>query len=207
MLIKKLLINDFPRKIKISNKRRRKYYDKSSKKNIPKKYLNTSKYVYKKFGDREFLIEVSTGEKVIANPRTADQPRYKTVSGQEIYSGNLHHHTRNKIMQELKQFFLRQFEINELTPFDENMFPLIITGELFSPYYEQKNNDWDVDNFQFPYVKAFHDALVAGRYIPEDHRGLISCPLHFKYTPSNDYKMRIKFEKDRRKIWNNHFGK
>jgi hypothetical protein len=206
-----LSIDHFPRKMQISASRRAKFYElgKGKAKKLAKKWQDESKYQWQPFtvqrlgvkSQRFFLVDIATGEKVIANPKAMGTPNIMTIGGQAIANGSIHPNVRNKMFQELKDFFLKEFKKNKLQKFTTDQFPLMIEGQLFMPYYEKMGAEWDVDNMQLPYLKPFHDALVLGGYIPEDHRAYICKPLGFEYIPSDKYHMKINFKTNKNPIW------
>ena len=105
----KIELPEYILRVKISEKRRTKYYTTKSK--IPKKY---SKYKF----DRKGILVDPLGNKIISNPRAQGTPSWTKISGQAFYSGFGHSSLRAKIVKEMKIYFIkkkRSFQLREHT--------------------------------------------------------------------------------------------
>jgi len=140
-------VYNFIDRIKLSEKRRAKYYTKKDK--IPKKYQNDNF----EFNKKDRLENVETGEAVIKNPIAAGTPRFRKITGQYFWSG-ANPFIRRKIKNEMSDFFyefLKDFKKAE----DED-YPIGVRIDL----YDEEDGQ-DLDNFIFLYRKVIHDVLTA----------------------------------------------
>jgi len=187
-LLKTIEIPLFIQHIKLSNKRRAKYYLKNSKVKIPKKY---AKFKFSKATRR--LIHPN-GEPVIANSRSVGTPRFKKINGQEIYSG-MPHHMRSKLVKQIKSSF--QTVLSKHAPILE--FPIQVEMEVHTII---GRGDWDLDNMWI-YNKCFQDALSDAGIIPDDNIQYITKPASPELVPvanEEDRKFVFKLYKDDREI-------
>jgi len=145
----KIEIPNYMRKIKLSEARRKRYYHKESQIKS-KKYKDREKYKFVK----DVLVEVATGEPIVANPKAAGTPKYKVINSQALYNQSLHPITRAKMMHALKTEFCDS--LKELDPF---VCPIHVTME-FHDEPKVKGADWDLENRAGIYFKAFHDTLT-----------------------------------------------
>jgi hypothetical protein len=157
----KVEIPNYITHIQLAKARRKKYYTDQSK-TIPKKY-KTDKYEFSKIG---VLTEKSTGLAVLSNPKTAGQPRFKKISGQEIYSGNIHPQIRSKMIREMKEFYAGYFpktvKIREVCK---------IRFDIYNIFGE---GNYDLDNMSWILVKVIQDVLVNLKILPEDNITVIN---------------------------------
>jgi len=182
------------RKVKLSEARQKKYYELGKKHPKAKKYLDKTKYEYqevKGFGKRRFLVDIETGDRVIANPKAAGTPNYVIINGQKIYNGEVGGPIRNKMMKVIKKS-LAPF-IAKLDPVTD--FPIRINMEIHDVIKEDGYSYWDVDNRAWPYIKAFQDTLTGdrGNYpkkIEDDHNMYITQPPAPLFIPVSDPKDR-----------------
>lgn len=192
-------IPQYIKHVKLSNKRRPKYYKLGDK--IPKKY---STYKYKKFktGKQKktelFLIDPE-GNRVVSNPRAAGTPSWKKINGQDIYNQNLHFRVRSKIIKEMKSFFNAHFK-NEvpLSVDDLPVYPQMEVHDVIG------NGDWDSDNHFWVYNKVIQDVAVFNKVIPDDSiRYITRTPeiLYFPVEKEEDRKMVYRlYQEDRPEI-------
>lgn len=179
-----ITIPEFITHVKLSNKRRAKYYTKKSK--IPKKYKEL------KFKNG-FLVDVD-GKKVVSNPRSVGTPKLKKINGQEIYSG-MPHHMRAKIVKTIKDFYKKH--LKNIDPVDS--FPIQIEMELHAPI---EVGNWDLDNLWI-YNKCFQDALTDLGIIPDDNIQYITkpaSPLFFPVENMEDRKLVYRIYSDDREV-------
>lgn len=183
------------RKVKLSESRLTKYYQKGKTPPKAQKYLDRTLYGWKKLKGKEYLCDLTTGERVVANPRAAGTPRYVTINGQKIYNGEISMHIRNKVLGEIKDSFAPF--INNLAVIDKDAFPLVIQMELHDTIREDSSKAlWDVDNRAWPYIKAFQDCLTGNKdkkgkmrnkqVIPDDNVLFITQPPVPKFIPVED---------------------
>lgn len=150
-------IPEFKTKFEISHSRRAKYFKYGDK--IPKKYSNRNGYDFL----NNFLINIDTRQKIVKNTRVAGTPKYWTLNGQSLYSGNMHQMVRNKVTKEVHEY---------LSSFIEESVPIELkTGEylrircILSELKGVAN--WDCSN-RWPWIKWFEDTLVESGKISED---------------------------------------
>lgn len=92
-------ILDFPKEVKVSDKRKAKYWKVGDK--LPKKYAN--------YGNAGGFIVDAQGEKVVKNAKTVGTPRTVQINSQLIYVG-LHHSVRSKIVDTIHTLFHDEFK-------------------------------------------------------------------------------------------------
>lgn len=156
-------IPDYLTHIKLSEARRAKYFTSTDFQNqkIPKKYLKDGI----EFDKKGRALNAKTKELIIKNPKTAGTPKYWKISGQDLWSQNLHHSTRAKMNEQLHNHFakhvIEQIKIEQgtkliaLSP-DERL----QVHFLFRDKLEQSQ---DIDNLAVIYVKTFLDTLTQNR--------------------------------------------
>ena len=194
----------------MSDKRRAKYYELGKKTKLPKKYIG-KKYQWKahKVGtaSKVFLTDVTTGLRVIKNSKSVGTASYKVINGQYIYNQTLVKEARNKVLQEVKSFFVPF--INAMTPIAPEDLPIRIEVELHYPMLADNKKPWDIDNHFYIYQKAFQDVLVGHRdkegnarcqiIIPDDHNLFVSkppSPLHIPVSTFEERQMIFKIYKE-----------
>lgn len=158
-------IPKYLRSVKISNARAKKYYEFTKKHPKAKKYQDKEKYSWKKikgFGDRLFLVDLETNERVVANPKAAGTEGWEVINGQKIYSANCGLFTRNKIIKAIKDQFVEFYPIEE-----RFKVPVVIRCELYDTI-ETKGQLWDLDNRSWPYFKAGQDLMVSLGMLEDD---------------------------------------
>lgn len=201
-LLAEIIIPRFITKALVSKKCRAKYYKMGDK--IPPTYLD--KYIFDKKG---FLVD-KEGNRILANPRTAGEPRYEVLSGNKLLSGYGSHHMRNMLVNAMKDFYrpLVQEYIIKHGPITE--FPVQVTWDV---YTDISSTDWDASNLFF-YYKYFEDSLheksekttYKGKpllqLIPDDSIKYITWAASAKIIPVDnwdDRKFVFKFYYDERK--------
>lgn len=210
MIEQTIEIPQYLRQVKLSESRKRKYYELGKKLPVAKKYADRTKYDYKTYNKKQYLVDLETGERVLANPQAAGTPNMMSINGQKLYNGAMHKHTRNKVMQDLKAF-MTPF-VNQLDPVTD--FPLIIEMELHDTIRETSSNSlWDLDNRAWPYIKTFQDCLTGNKdrdgnlrckqIIPDDNLLFVTTPPVPKFIPvatAEERKLvfRLKAETDKR---------
>lgn len=189
--MQEITIKNYLRKVELSKARKSKYYVLGENHPKSKKYSDVSKYDWKDFAGKKYLVDLSTGDKVVANPIASGTPNVFTINGQAIYNGQIKEHTRAKIMREIK---------DSMMPFVNQMkqvikFPVRIEAELHDTIHENKNL-WDMDNRSGPYIKAFQDCLTGNKdkdgkprckvIIPDDNILFLSQPAAPRFIPIRD---------------------
>jgi len=171
-LIHEIVIPNYPSKIKLSEKQRAKYYHKNKGKKPPKKYQN-NRYVYNK---AKVLVDVVTGERVIANPRLAGTPKMWNVNFQAIWNQAIRFQQRAVITNKLKEIFIPF--IKDLKPIKE--FP--IKFEIFICDIDMVV---DISNKGVIYTKILEDLLTEYKIIPDDKAEFINDTGRCKWIKVN----------------------
>lgn len=158
-----ITIPNYIRTIRLSEARQKKYYELGKVAPKAKKYQDSSLYEYRTwpgFKNRKFLVDITTGERVLANPKAAGTPRELTINGQKIYNGEVGKHVRNKVLSDIKKSF--EPYIAQLKPITK--FPIRIECEIHDVIRDEGSNSlWDMDNRAYPYIKAFQDCLTGNK--------------------------------------------
>lgn len=185
----------FVESVRVSEKRRKTYYSKSSKKKIPKRY-QSSNYEYKPKGkDKQlYLFDSSTKEFVISNPKSHGTPRKYFIRGNDFYSGNINEFTRIKVAEKIKEQFYEYIKDLEFS----KKLPIVIECGI---YYPLTPREWDIDNKVWIYNKCLQDLLVSSGVIEEDNRLFITQSAGGTYFPVDsieDRKLVYRFSYDLR---------
>jgi len=195
-LLQTVTLQNYPRRIKLSNSIRTKYWLIKDRSKLPKKYLSKelvgkfqvqpgcvigNKYIWKTHKKTSLKTEIrladrETEEFIIRNPKVAGTARWITINGQKIYNAEYSPFTRQKIMKHIHDWML--LSLQALTPI--TTFPLYIECEV----HDYKTDDivvlsnWDIFNRAYPFCKAFEDVLQELRIIPDDTIDYVICPSH-----------------------------
>lgn len=169
-------IPNFITHIKLSEKRKAKYYRQGNK--IPKRYKNPV------FDSSGFLLD--KGEKVISNPRSMGTPDLWCINGQSIYA-SMNHNKRSTVMKKLKAYF--KSKLKEAVNARELMrYPLKVSLELhrYRGYYNAAKKRWeesfDLDNVCWVLQKSIQDALTELTVIEDDNVNYIN-EIAYKFIP------------------------
>lgn len=172
-LLAEVIIPDYINSVQLSKERRAKYYHKGDK--IPKKYDNKKFGYIKDKKNHYHLCELITGEKVIANSRTAGTPKIIKINGNHFYAGFPSYMIRDKIVDTIKESLTPYFE--DLSEFQQisrdagngdillSEYPLYIQFN----YYDVKKQAQDLDNKRYIYEKCTLDLLQKLAIIPNDN--------------------------------------
>ena len=161
----KVAIPNYLTRVKLTEGRRKKYWEESKKDSLPKKF-QTPYHIWKKGR----LYDTITKDFVAKNAKFVDEPRYQQISGNEIYA-RMHESKRIKIVTQLKDHFKEHIAkaMGDLPgamtkyPFFKN--PVAVRMEVFTQFGVA---NWDVDNMWI-YHKCFLDSLTDLGVIPEDN--------------------------------------
>ena len=150
--------------------------------------------------------------RVIANPKTVGTPKEQRINFQDLYSGNLHEHTRSTLVNKLKDF-MRPFVVNLPVI---GSYPVRISLELHDTVKNATDNSkddygrpFDLDNRSIVYFKCFLDLLVSEGIIIADDRMFVTGVggVTFHPLPTNDdseHKLVFTIEQDTRPEIQNH---
>lgn len=131
------------------------YYTRNTR--IPKKYKN-SDYDFNAYG---VLEDVNTNTPVVANPQTANTPKYKKINGRDFLSGKISPATRSYMFNEMKRFFLPFFHKKK-----KIYEPCHVKIELNNTVGEANQ---DLDNMSWILVKVILDVLVEADILPQNN--------------------------------------
>lgn len=187
-----IVIPEYLTSVKVSNSRRSQFFKLGDK--IPLKYSG-SEYTYKQ-GKLYNSIEKSF---IIKNSQSKSKPRYVAISGNALYA-RMHERIRIKIMNELKKSMLPHIPKE---PLDKSLFPLKVKMLI---YRTVDKGQWDIDNFNIFYFKAFFDLLRDKGVIPDDSIEFLTG-VGSEFIPvidDKDRKLEFIFERNDNLILNNH---
>lgn len=205
----------YVRQFTASKSMKAKYYEEGSKRKVPEKYKDPDRYGYvdhKVIRNRtatkvKFLTDLSTFERVVANPHLIGKPRVKNINGQAIYNGEIARQTRNSMIKSIKVQLKQHIDRIEVL----RHYPLRIDVYLMDTVIDEEfggSQRWDVDNRMFPYCKAISDQLKESGKIKDDCRLHITEPPHGIFVPVDDVqdrKLVIRIYKDTRKVITENF--
>jgi len=157
----KIEINNYLRRVQISNARRAKYWEPVD--DLPDRLRDTVRYGWKKRSGVINLYDTVENDFVVKNPKSAGTPGFQSIAGNEIYA-RMHERKRMMIVDALKDHFKEHISA-KVNSIPEDMFPLSIAMEIHSPYGVA---DWDLDNLWI-YHKCFQDSLKDLGLIPDDN--------------------------------------
>lgn len=141
----------------------------------------------------------------LSNTNQVGKPKMYLIKGQDIYSGNLREHTRGIVMDEIKNCY--KPHLLNLPVIDD--YPIKITCEIHDTidnYYDRTRQKWDIDNYAYPYLKAFPDLMQELRKIRNDDRMHLTQPPSAIFCPIEDHnnrKLVFIISKDERDIIKN----
>ncbi len=162
----------------------------------------------------KFRLIVQDDEKeytpMLCNPNVVDTPRMKIIKGQDFYNGTVKEHQRATIMNAIKDCF---------RPYLENIpviedYPVKMVCEIHDTIrnaydlhqQEGVGRHWDVDNYAYPYLKAFPDLLKELGKIRDDDRLHLTqppAPIFCPIEKHKDRKLVFIISKDDREIITN----
>jgi hypothetical protein len=146
-------IPDYKTHACLVEKREQKYYNRCSR--IPQKYRNNG-YGFNAYG---LLHEKSTGQLVIANPRTSGKPIMKEIDGHAILTGRMRRKEAVIIVREVERYYADQLK------------HLKIHGKLNKVAIEIINSpvegSKDIKNLGWLLVKVIQETLSEGGFVGE----------------------------------------
>ena len=232
-LIQQVVIPEYIIRVKMADARRKRYYSKKSKKTwnydkLEGKYepitqdydgppyklpAPKSKLIKVYTGEYEwynnYLRDVETQQRIVANPGKAGEPRYRKLSGNDFASGYGSPHIRAKLVRKLKDFY-RPY-VREMNPITE--FPIWVDWHIYTTIPDRL---FDLSNFWF-YYKYFEDCLFEDEdqdgndiepIIPDDNVKYVTkpgtAPILHPIQNWENRKFIFKFYHDDRAILRNH---
>ncbi len=191
----KSTITNYPKEIKLSDKRKAVYYKITDK--IPKKYLDKKRYDFV----NNILTNKDTGEKVIKNSKTSGKPRFITINAQKIYVG-VHHSVRSKIVNKIHEMFNEAFKRDFPSTIDTSNGKIYIHLKFYDII---SNNLPDLDNLANLFVKCGIDCLTTSNN-PNQEQGGYSHKLGIipddkvKFIPYISYEFKEVTKEEDRKL-------
>jgi hypothetical protein len=187
-LLREIIIDDYPDKVLIAkNKRAIPYVSNESKvkgsKKIPKTYIDNPKFY---FDSKGVLTKRSDDTPVLANPKSAGQPRFWVVNFQEIWNGAVSRQNRAMKADKLKR--LLEPYLDELPPIQVKDYPVKIEVFLFNTEFPV-----DASNKGVIYHKIIEDILVKAGVLVDDSENFINDAGRTKL-------IRVSDEKDKKMI-------
>jgi len=205
-LLQTLVIPEYIKEVKLSNKQRPKYYKKEDHDKLPNKY-KTGRYKYDSEGR---LFDVLEEQHVIKNKKSVGKPKIITISGNDVISGYSTPMIRDKIVKVLKDHY-RIYVQQQLKPFKNDNFPLRVEWFLHTVpgHYDMSNlflyNKYLEDSLTETYDPVGKKELVP--IIPDDNLKYITIPAAPIFVPVNtlsERKFVFNFYKDDREEIINH---
>lgn len=148
----KVVIPNYPEQIKISEKRRPKFYKRGEEDKLPKKHLE--KYFY----TNDVIYSNETMEPIVKNTKSVGKPRFEKVNFQKLWNGSVARHMRAKMADTLHEFYSGMFK--------KQLPKKIEIGENECLYisYEFQNiinsDSADLDNLVHWHIKTSLDCLT-----------------------------------------------
>ena len=131
-------------------------------------------------------------EPILCNPKTVNTPKWYLIKGQDIYSGVINEHQRGFVMDSIKRCYLPF--VKDIEPIKN--YPVKIDCKLYDTiknYYDKSKNEgqrWDVDNYMYPYLKAFPDLLVSLGKLKDDDRLHLPSTIKTEFIPIKNHHNR-----------------
>lgn len=141
-------ILNYPTEVKVSEKRREKYWKVGEI--LPLKHkANTAT-------DAQGFYLDASGERLTKNTKTAGKPRMLTINAQKIYVG-IHHSVRSKIVNELHELFNTAFKAQLPSSIILNGNKVLVALHFYDIYTPKLP---DLDNLANLFVKCGVDCLT-----------------------------------------------
>lgn len=164
ILIDILEYKNVPRRIKISDSRKPIYY---SKRNMTKKLkYELSKGIYT-LDNKGYLLD-NEKNKLLKNKNVVGKPKYITISLNSVLSGNIHYMLKNKIVNNLQNYFSNNIKDKVYN----YKYPIHIYWSVYMDL-DKESHLKDLSNLSV-YNKIFEDTLIKEGYIKDDNYLYIS---------------------------------
>ena len=133
------------------------------------------------------------GSLVVKNAKKLNTPRYFSINFQSIYSGNMHHATRAKIVKWFHGYW--KLELEKEGGFEKIVLrgDQVIIPEFF--YYDLSVNirpDF-IDNFCFLYKKTLKNTIVELGYLQDDNTSYVRGCKDMFYEVDTTEERRLEF--------------
>lgn len=156
----RIIIPGYPDKVLIAKSRAKVYFvnkpNLRGKRKLPKKYKDRKKYAW---SDEGKLLNLQTGDKVVANSKSAGTMRYWVVNLQDIWNGKMAAQSRAQKVNILKDILRPSIQA---APILEE-YPLGLCIKLFNTQFNV-----DASNKGSVYTKVIEDLLVTEGKIVDD---------------------------------------
>lgn len=154
--------------------------------------LPKTSVLLEEFKDLKFYL-CKNNIPILSNPTKIGTPKYYLIKGQDIYSGNLREHFKGMVMDKIKQSYFPY--VRDMPVID--VYPIKIDCELYdtikNPYHKVDHHlgqRWDIDNYVYPYMKAFPDLLTSLKKIKDDDRLHLPSAIAVKFIPISNHEDR-----------------
>ena len=166
-----IVIPEYITHVQLAKARKPKYF----KKGTATARKRAAKYKHKLYTwNKDGWLVGPSGERVVANSKSAGTPRFLKINGQQLYSGNMNAMVRSKVVNEIKDFMRTHIPSGV-----KMQYPVRIESDLYTPMAAK---NWDLDN-QWIYHKCFLDALVSEGCLPDDNIMFVTQAPAFRYFP------------------------
>lgn len=147
-----IVVPEYPEQIKISEKRRPKYFRLQDVDDIPKRYKDK---VYFKEG---IAYENVNHTPIVKNTRSVGKPRFERINFQKLWNGTVARHTRAKMADELHAFYSDSFRMQLPASIDLKKNECLYIFYQFSNVYD--SDSADLDNLAHWHIKTSLDVLT-----------------------------------------------
>jgi hypothetical protein len=171
--------------------------------------LLRTKHKYRLVTYNEDSMSGSKYDLLLCNPNVVNTPKFHLIRGQDFYNSKIREHSRGAIMDAIKECF---------TPYLVNLpviseYPVKIECQIhdtiknvYDGAKEGLGLPWDIDNYAYPYMKAFPDLMQKLGKIKNDDRLHLTSPPSPIFVPienHNERKLVFIITKDDRDVINN----
>lgn len=105
--------------------------------------------------------------------------KYFKINFNELYSGNLHHHSRSIVMENLHNYIINYLPNTNLVNIKHLVLRFRVVKNIgdirlikgrysWKKPKEDYEPSWDTDNYSFIWIKAIKDSLVLNGNLPDD---------------------------------------
>lgn len=130
---------------------------------------------------------------LLCNPNVVNTPKFHLIRGQDFYNSKIREHQRGVIMDAIKECFRPHLvNIPVITGY-----PVRIVCEVHDTIKNVYDNTktqlglpWDLDNYAYPYMKAFPDIMQKLGKFPNDDRLHITQPPSPLFVPIENHEER-----------------
>lgn len=175
-------IDPLPRRVKMSDHRRKVYWKKTDKltKTMEDRFKRNLIFLHK---DNYYRDSISK-TKIIKNTQSHGTESYLSINAQHIYNSNMSHIKRWSYIKKIKEL-IRPF-LKDIKPIKQ--FPIKLSGNLYCPIGK---GDWDLDNLTFIYSKVIQDLMVELKIIPDDNIRYINKSMDLQHFEDENNKLEI----------------